>query len=116
MRFDARMPAPPDQLALRPTVIAGDRLEDDWQVIWDGIPIGRILKQPGVPPGRPNWSWGVIFPHQPQQPFERGLESDIEECKRHFKVAWTALHKRLTEADIAAARQQAVDNRKRWKS
>src|SRR5258708_1078165 len=59
LRFGA-MPAPSSDLALRPTVIGGDKLDDDWQVIWGGIPIGRILKAPGIPVGLPNWSWGVI--------------------------------------------------------
>ena len=109
------MAAPPDQLFLRVTVIAGDRLDDDWQVIWDGIPIGRILKQPGVPHGRPNWSWGAGFPHIPQQPWQRGLASDLEECKRRFRVAWRDVHTRLTEADIEKGREQAADNARRWK-
>jgi hypothetical protein len=109
------MPAPASALTQRPTVIGGDRLDDDWQVIWDGIPIGRILKAPGIPVGRPCWSWGVIFPHLPQHPWMRGMESDIDEAKRRFRVAWSDVHRRLTDADIDAARRQAVDNRKRWK-
>jgi hypothetical protein len=109
------MPAPPAQLFLRPTVIAGDRLEDDYQVIWDGIPIGRILKQPGVPFGRPNWSWGVIFPHMPQQAWHRGLESSLEECQRRFKVVWSDIRRNLTETDIEAARVRSADNARRWK-
>lgn len=115
-RFDGGVPAPPDQLFLRPTVIAGTRYADDYEVMWDGIAVGRILKQPGMPYGRPNWSWGVIFPHLPQQAWQRGIESDLEECKRRFKVAWSDVHGRLTEADVALARQQAVNSRKRWKS
>jgi hypothetical protein len=104
-----------EQLSLRPTVIAGQRGEDDWQVIWDGIPIGRILKAPGVPNGQPNWSWGVILPNRPQQPWHRGMESGLEECKRRFRVTWTAILAELTAADIEAARTTAADNRKRWK-
>ncbi len=107
--------ADPEQLSLRVTVIGGDRLENDWQIIWDGIPIGRILIQPGVPHGRPNWSWGVAFPHKPQPPAHRGLCSDLEDCKRRVKAVWAGIRPTLTEADIDAARRQAVDNRKRWK-
>lgn len=110
------MPAPPSQLFLRPTVIADERGEHDYQVIWDGIPIGRILQQPGVPFGRPNWSWGVGFPHKPQLPAHRALASDLAECQRRFKAVWAGVHAGLTEADIARARAQAEDNRKRWKS
>jgi hypothetical protein len=109
------VPPPADQLSLRLTLIGGETAPDDWQVIWDGIPIGRILKAPGVPVGRPNWSWGVIFPHKPQLAWQRGLESDLAECQRRFKVAWYAVHAMLSEADIEAARHQAIYN-KRWKT
>lgn len=107
---------PPDPLFLRPTVIAGDRLSDDYQVIWDGLRVGRILKQPGVPAGRPNWSWGITFPHMPQLAWQRGLQGDLEEAKQRFKLAWGAVHAKLTEADIEAARHQDADNKKRWKT
>jgi hypothetical protein len=40
---------------MRPTVIAGETALDDYQVFWRELLIGRILKQPGVPMGRPNW-------------------------------------------------------------
>jgi hypothetical protein len=46
---------------------------------------------------------GVIFPHLPQQPWHRGLESDLEESKRRFRVTWTDMRAKLTEADIEAA-------------
>jgi hypothetical protein len=61
-----------DHLLLRPTVIGGDTVPDDYQVIWNGMPIGRILKQPGVPLGRLNWFWGVAFPGRPQPSGHRG--------------------------------------------
>ena len=61
------MTAPPDRLALRPTVIAGQRLEDDFVVIWDGISIGRIFKDHGAPADR-SWSWSLIVQDQPQPP------------------------------------------------
>jgi hypothetical protein len=43
-----------ESVALRPTVIDGQRQEDDYEVIWRGLPIGRIMK----PPGEPHWWWG----------------------------------------------------------
>jgi hypothetical protein len=94
-----------DNLTLRRTVIGGDTLQDDYQVIWDSIPIGRILRQPGVPPGRPNWSWGVTFPGKPQQPAHRGLCSDLDECKRRFRAVWSGIHAGLSADDIEAGRR-----------
>jgi hypothetical protein len=36
-----------EALALRCTGIGGVRYADDYQVIWRGLPFGRIMKQPG---------------------------------------------------------------------
>lgn len=112
------MSPPPDQLLLRRTVIAGQGYDDDYVVIWDELGIGRILKQPGVPPGRPNWSWGVALPNIPQHPWMRGVEVDLEESKKRFKLAWSAVYAKLTRADIARAREMqetSEGNRKRWR-
>jgi hypothetical protein len=49
-------------------MIGGEPHPDDYQVIWNGIPIGRILKRPGVPVGRPNWHWSVAFRDVPSRP------------------------------------------------
>ena len=57
---------PADQLTLRLTVIGGETRADDCGVIWNGFTIGRIMKQSGLPPGRPSWSWSIIFAHRPQ--------------------------------------------------
>lgn len=102
-----------DQLRLRPTLIAGETAPDDYQVFWRELPIGRILKQPGVPMGRPNWHWGVAFPGRPQPAGHRGNCSDLDECKRRFKAIWAGIRPRLSEADIDAAKQilDAADRR-----
>ncbi len=110
------MVAPKEPLTLRKTVIGGETAPDDYLVIWDGIPIGRILKQPGMPNGRPNWSWGVILPTQPQMDWMRGICSDLDECQRRFKVAWSAVHARLTDADVEQLRQAEQRSQDRpWK-
>lgn len=94
-----------DQLRLRPTVIVGETAPDDYQVFWRDLPIGRILKQPGVPTGRPNWHWGVAFPGRPQPPGHRGNCSDLEECKRRFKAVWAGIRSGLSEADCETAKR-----------
>jgi hypothetical protein len=80
-----------DGLTLRATIIGGDTAPDDYQVFWSGMPIGRILKQPGVPMGRPNWHWGVAFPGRPQPSGHRGNCSDLDECERRFKATWAGI-------------------------
>jgi hypothetical protein len=104
------------ELFLRPTVIAGETAPDDFEVIWGGLTIGRILKQPGVPIGRPNWHWSVAFPGRPQPHGHRGHASDLEECKRRFKAVWAGIRPGLSEADVEAARRvaDASDRRTRW--
>lgn len=95
---------PADHLVMRLTVIAGETAPDDYQVIWNGLSIGRIMRQHGMPPGRPNWSWSIIFAHRPQAAWHRGFGADLEEAKRRFRLAWSAVHPELTEADIATMR------------
>jgi hypothetical protein len=103
----------PDDLILRPTIIDRETLPDDFEVIWNGLPIGRILKQPGIPAARPNWYWGVTFPGRPQPPGHRGNCSDLEECKRRFRVVWAGIRAGISEAAIGAARRivDATDRR-----
>lgn len=102
---------PADRLALRKTVIAGETTPDDYIVIWNGITVGRILSVAGV--GGRVWNWGVAFPHRPQLPAHRGQAGDLDECKRRFKVVWSAIHRELTERDVEAARadQEALKHR-----
>jgi hypothetical protein len=105
----------PDALILRPTMIGSESHPDDYQVIWNGIPIGRILKQPGVPVGRPNWHWGVAFPGRAQPPGHRGHCSDPEECKRRFRAVWSGIRSSLSDADVEAARRVEADADRRFK-
>jgi hypothetical protein len=99
---------PADQLTMHATVIAGEKGKDDYVVIWNGITIGRVLKVAGVG-GRETWNWGVAF----QLPAHRGQAGDLDECKRGFKVIWSAIHRELTEADVATAHedQESVKDR-----
>jgi hypothetical protein len=109
------MSDPDDDLTLRPTLIGGDRFPDDYEVIWRGIAIGRILIQPGVPVGRANWFWGVSFPGRPQPTSHRGNNTDLEDCKRRFKAVWSGIRSGLSDADIEAARRIEADADRRFK-
>ncbi|UGA46681.1 hypothetical protein HU230_0011815 [Bradyrhizobium quebecense] len=102
-----------DQLLLRKTVIGGETAPDDYVVIWDGIRIGRIHRQIGLPAGRQAVAWGVSFPGKPQHPSHRGLCRDVEECKQMVKLVWGAIRPTLTEGDIREARewQERGENR-----
>jgi hypothetical protein len=99
-----------EQISLRKTTFGdGEAYPDDWRVFWRGLPVGRILKQPGVPYGRPNWRWGVNFDQRSQHADHKGICADIEECKRRFKVAWSGVRDGLTEQDIETARRHLAE-------
>ena len=93
----------PESVTLRPTVIDGQRQEDDYEVIWRGLPIGRILK----PPTDPHWWWGCNVPGQPPGPDDRGPGINFKDCQLRFKIAWARIRAGLTEQDISTATQHA---------
>ena len=92
-----------ESVALRPTVIDGQRQEDNYEVIWRGLPIGRIMK----PPGEPHWWWGCNVYGQPQEANDRGQGINFKDCQLRFKIAWTRIRAGLTEEDISVAVQHA---------
>jgi hypothetical protein len=92
-----------DPLKLRKMAFDGIQYDDDWLVMWRGIPVGRILKQNDAPLGKPRWWWGVNFDQRPQGGDGRGVGTDLEDCKRQFKVAWQRVRTGLTAEDIATA-------------
>jgi hypothetical protein len=46
------MPRWPETTVLRKTLIGGKTYPDDYTVIWRELPIGRIMRAPGLPPPR----------------------------------------------------------------
>jgi hypothetical protein len=93
-------------LTLRKMIIDGKPIDDDFEVFWDGLPVGRILRQPGVPIGKPNIFWGVSFAGRPQPVGQRGIVATIDEAKIRFKLAWTAVRPTITEQDIRRERER----------
>ena len=92
-----------ESVALRPTVTDGKRQEDDYEVIWRDLPIGRIMK----PPGDPHWWWGCSVYGQPLSASDRGQGINFKDCQLRFKIAWTRIRAGLTEEDIAIASRHA---------
>jgi hypothetical protein len=92
-----------ESVALRPTVIDGKRQEDDFEIIWRGLPVGRIMK----PPTDPHWWWACNVYGQPSAATDRGPGINFKDCQLRFKIAWTRIRAGLTEADIAVASQHA---------
>ena len=90
-----------EAIALRPAVVDGVRQDDDFEVVWRGIPIGRILKQPDSP----HWWWGCNVYGQPATPGDRGPAINFKDCQVRFKLAWAKIRPTLTAEAIAIAAQ-----------
>ena len=119
--FSARslVPDETDTIALRATVIAGQRYADDYAVIWRGMPIGRIMMASGLPPHVPQWRWTCNVFGKPSGASETGF--DLDDRKAAFKEAWATIRSGLSSADIAAAiaiaetsREAIARYQKRW--
>ncbi|GAH36831.1 unnamed protein product, partial [marine sediment metagenome] len=82
-----------------------------YTVMWRGLPIGRIRKNPGLPAHIDQWSWGCNVYGQPSLSQDSGQGTDLENCKAKFKIAWARIRAGLTDWDIAKAQKCAEDNR-----
>jgi hypothetical protein len=98
------MPDDLENVALRPTVIDGQQQEDDYEIVWRGLPIGRIMK----PPTDPHWWWGCNVYGQPQAGNDRGQGINFKDCQLRFKIAWTRIRAGLTEEAISIATRHAA--------
>ncbi len=92
-----------ETLELRPYMIDGVRQDDDFEVVWRGLPVGRILKEPG----NPHWWWGCNVYGRPSIPNDRGPAINFKDCQVRFKLAWARMRPTLTEQDIAIAMRHA---------
>jgi hypothetical protein len=92
-----------EAIALRVTMIGGQRYPDDFTVIWRGLPIGRIMQASGLPPHVSQWRWTCNFYGKPNG--DSGSGVDLDDCKAKFRVAWSRIRAALTDADIAKAHE-----------
>ena len=86
-------------------MIGGKTYADDYQVIWRELPIGRIMRAPGLPPHVPQWRWTANVYGKPGGGSGSGV--DLDDCKRQFRAAWLMLRTGLTDQDIARAYEYA---------
>jgi hypothetical protein len=106
-----------ESIIIQATQIDGQSYPDDYTVIWRGLPIGRIRKNPGLPAHVDQWSWGCNVYGQPSVSGDSGQGTDPEDCRAKFKAAWARVRARLTGADVAKAReekrQRRIENQER---
>jgi hypothetical protein len=70
-----------ETLTMRPTVIGGIRCADDYQVIWRGMSIGRIMLASGLPSDKAQWSWNCYLHGRPCKANESGGGGSLDQCK-----------------------------------
>jgi len=86
-------------LLLRPTAIAGDKLDNDYCVIHDGRSVGRIRLATEQSWQGVVWTWHVD-PPLPIPPWFNGTADSLEEAKAQFESAWERFYAGLTPERI----------------
>jgi hypothetical protein len=86
-------------LTLRPTIIAGDKLPNDYCVIHEGRSVGRIRLADERSWQGVVWTWNVN-PPLPIPSWCNGSADSLEAAKDEFKVAWERFYSSLTPEDI----------------
>lgn len=93
----------PDAIALRPTAIGGVRQENDFEVVWRGFPVGRIMKQVEGP----HWWWACTVYGLPATANDRGQAINYKDCQVRFRLAWARIRPTLTDDAIQTATRHA---------
>ena len=93
----------PDAIALRPTVIGGARQDDDYEVVWRGVMVGRIMKQADGP----HWWWACTIYGLSPTPNDRGPAINYKDCQVRFRLAWARIRPTLTDETIQTATRHA---------
>jgi hypothetical protein len=88
-----------ESVALRAAIADGRPQADDYEVIWRGVSIGRILKQADSP----HWWWSCNVFGQPSAASDRGPAINFKDSQLRFKLAWTRIRPTLTDEAIAVA-------------
>jgi len=94
-----------ETIALRPTVIGGARQDDDFEVVWRGFPVGRIMRQADGP----HWWWACTAYGLPPTPNDRGPAINFKDCQVRFRLAWARIRPTLTDETIQAAMRHAEE-------
>ena len=66
---------------------SGEWNEDDFDVLSDGEPVGRIFNANAAPVGSP-WMWTLIFPHHEGRSPTHGYEATREAAMAAFAKSW----------------------------
>jgi hypothetical protein len=66
---------------------SGEWNDDDFDVLADGEPVGRIFNANAAPVGSP-WMWTLIFPHHEGRSPTHGYATSREAAMTAFAKSW----------------------------
>ena len=66
---------------------SGEWREDDFDVLADGVVVGRIMKAEAAPVGTP-WMWPLAFGHHEDRTPTRGYAATREAAMEAFAKSW----------------------------
>ena len=67
--------------------LSGEGNEDDFDVLCDGVVVGRIMKAAVVPLGR-SWMWTLAFGYHEDRTPTHGYEPTCEAAMAAFAKSW----------------------------
>ena len=71
---------------------SGQWSDDDYDVLWDGKPVGRIYKDSAVANDEVRWFWSIFASRPgPLSPVRiDGRAPTLDEAKTQFRASWEA--------------------------
>jgi len=66
---------------------SGEWSEDDFDVLADGVVVGRIMKVAAIPVG-PSWMWTLAFGHHEDRSPTHGYAATREDAMAAFAKSW----------------------------
>jgi hypothetical protein len=67
--------------------LSGEENEDDFDVLCDGVVVGRIMKTAAVPVGM-SWMWTLAFGYHENRTPTHGYEPTCEAAMAAFAKSW----------------------------
>ena len=67
--------------------LSGEWSDDDYDVLVDGVVVGRIMKAAAAPQGK-RWLWTLAFWHPEDRTPTRGYELTLEAAMAAFAKSW----------------------------
>jgi hypothetical protein len=66
---------------------SGEWSDDDFDVLYDGVVVGRIMKAAAVPVGQ-SWMWTLAFGHHEDRTPTHGYAATREAAMAAFAKSW----------------------------